>query len=185
MVTKLCEQGVAGACAGVAAIVATPHWGLPADGARAQALATRAADLARKACDSGDREACAQVRSSLRERPGATDRDREGALALSKQACSAGDAYACGEWVQWNHLRWVRQERAELTLPEMLKLSLKSCDGDDTFSCARAASMLRMGQGAAVDLKSSLRLYEKACFATGEYCEQMIEVHAEAGGSEP
>jgi TPR repeat protein len=183
--TTLCDQGAAQACAGVAAIVATPHFGLPADAARAQAMAKRAADLARTACDGGDRDACAQVRSALRDRPGATGRDREAALALSKQACTAGDPYACGEWVEWNHLRWVRQERAELTVPEMQKLALKSCDGGDTYSCARAAAMLRNGHGAPVDLKASLRLYEKVCFATGEYCDQMVEVQAEAGGSRP
>jgi TPR repeat protein len=178
--TKSCEQGDSEACDGVAGVMAAPHAGLPADPVRAQALSKRAADLRQAACQRGERDGCAQVRYSLLYGHDTTDRDRERGIVLMKQACSAGDPVACGEWAGVNHTKWVAQQRTELTVEEMFKLSSKACDGDITFGCRIAAGMSRFGHGTPVDLQAAERMYEKVCFATGEECDKLVEVHEEA-----
>ncbi len=143
----------------------------------------RASELVQKGCDAGDREACSRLRSYVLYGSGApagigVAKDLQRGLELTRKACTAGDPEACGEWAAINHRRYVRGERSDVTEPEVRASYLKACDAGLLPYCESAAAMLKKGLGGAADTKAALRLYERVCFETGEWCGELVEAQS-------
>jgi TPR repeat protein len=117
-----------------------------------------AADLNRKACDSGERQGCNNL-GLMYYRGEGVAKDLNRAADLYKRACDAGGTGGCLNL----GLMYLRGESVPKDPNRAADLFKRSCDGNLAQACTNLGLMYARGENLTQDLNRASALYTRAC----------------------